>query len=356
MSSLFIIWSVSSFVLDVPSGAWADLVDRRRLLLLSAVLLVAAFTAWTVAPGYPGFAAGFVLWGASSALMSGTFEALLYDELVEAGDVSGYGRLVAWTESAHLVATLAGAAAGGVLLALGGARLVGWVSVAMAVVHVLAVLRLPGASKVAPAGEETVPGRYGAVLREGLREATASVPVRRLLVLVAVTYGMTASDEYLPLVAIEHGTPAQLVPVLVATVLAGELVGTVLAGRSSGLQPRTIGLMVAAAGVLLAAGALVGGWAGFVALAAAFGLIDHAVVVSEARLQHAITGRARATVTSVSGLSVEVVAVGVFAGVAIGSSWLAMTTTVALLGLPLLTVGAVARWRWSSTTTADRTG
>jgi len=65
----------------VPSGAWADVVDRRRLLVLSAVLLAAAFVVWTLVPGYAGFAIGFALWGLSSAIESGTFESLLYDEL-----------------------------------------------------------------------------------------------------------------------------------------------------------------------------------------------------------------------------------------------------------------------------------
>jgi len=31
ISLLFIIWSVTSFVCEVPSGAWADTFDRRRL-------------------------------------------------------------------------------------------------------------------------------------------------------------------------------------------------------------------------------------------------------------------------------------------------------------------------------------
>ena len=73
ISLLFIIWSLTSFLCEVPSGAWADTFDRRRLLVLSAVIYGA------------GFALGFVLWGLSSALMSGTFESMVYDELVERG-------------------------------------------------------------------------------------------------------------------------------------------------------------------------------------------------------------------------------------------------------------------------------
>lgn len=77
VSSLFIIWSLTSFLFEVPSGAWADTVDRRLLLVISAGSYAVAFSAWMLVPTYLGFATGFVLWGLSSAIMSGTFEALL---------------------------------------------------------------------------------------------------------------------------------------------------------------------------------------------------------------------------------------------------------------------------------------
>ena len=46
VSSLFVIWSVSSMVLEVPSGAWADATSRRRLLVIGPLLTSAAFALW----------------------------------------------------------------------------------------------------------------------------------------------------------------------------------------------------------------------------------------------------------------------------------------------------------------------
>jgi len=74
ISLLFIIWSLTSFVCEVPSGAWADTFDRRRLLVLSAAIYAVGFGSWTVWQSFAGFAFGFVCWGFSSALMSGTFD------------------------------------------------------------------------------------------------------------------------------------------------------------------------------------------------------------------------------------------------------------------------------------------
>ncbi len=79
------VWSATTFLLEVPSGAWADVVSRRLLLALSAAVNGVGYALWVAVPGYAGFLAGFVLWGLSSALASGTFEAFTYDELDAAG-------------------------------------------------------------------------------------------------------------------------------------------------------------------------------------------------------------------------------------------------------------------------------
>ena len=78
---LFVIWSTTAFVLEVPSGAWADTYSRRKLLVLGALISALGYAAWITVPSFAGFALGFVLWGMSSALISGTFEAFVYDEL-----------------------------------------------------------------------------------------------------------------------------------------------------------------------------------------------------------------------------------------------------------------------------------
>jgi MFS family permease len=63
ISTLFVIWSATGFVIEVPSGAWADSYSRRKLLMLGAFLSALGYTAWIVLPTYAGFALGFVLWG-----------------------------------------------------------------------------------------------------------------------------------------------------------------------------------------------------------------------------------------------------------------------------------------------------
>jgi MFS family permease len=342
---------VTSFLCEVPSGAWADTVDRRRLLVLSAGVYALGFGAWMLVPSYAGFAAGFVLWGLSSAIMSGTFESLLYDDLAARGAEHAYPRLVGWAHSAAMTANLLASVAAGPLFAWGGYPLVGWASVGTAGVQALLAATLPVAvhrpahpGRVA-AATEAMTVRYLRMLRAGLAEASRAVDVRRAVVLSALVVGASAYDEYFPLVARDHQVATSTVPWLVGLVVLGQVVGTALAGRTAGMSRRAMGRLLVAAAALISLGVLVDPFAGFPLVAVGYGLLNNAMVVSQAWVQRVITGPARATVTSVAGLGTEVVALGVYLGFAATSGALSVPLQVAALGVPLALVGLLPRRR-----------
>ena len=353
LSLLFVIWSVTSFALEVPSGAWADTVDRRVLLVLSALVYAAAFGTWMVWPSFAGYAAGFVLWGLSSALMSGTFESLLYDELAHRGARAAYPTVLGWARSTAMVANLAASGLAVLLLHAGGYALMGWASVGIALAQAGLAATLPvsrearrpdGGGGALEEAEESA-SRYLSMLRAGLTESRHHPRVRRVLLLAGTMVGLTAYDEYFPLVARGHDVPTATVPVLVAITVLGQVVGTALAGPAARLSRGWVALAVATGGVLVSAGALLTPYAGFGAIGLGYGLLNNAMLVGEARLQDAITGPARATVTSVLGVLEELVALAVYAAFALGSRWLGFPDLVALLGIPVLLLAlAVARW------------
>lgn len=356
ISLLFIIWSLTSFVCEVPSGAWADTFDRRHLLVISAAVYGAGFASWMVWQTFAGFALGFVGWGLSSALMSGTFESLVYDELVERGAREQYAGLIGWAQSTALVANLTASAAAAGLFHVGGYALVGWTSVAIAGVQGVLAATLPVSERArhaphpphaesAVAGTEHAASRYVAMLRAGLSEARHHPDVRRVLLLASAMVAMTTYDEYFPLVARDHDVSTTVVPILMAVTVVGQAIGTALVGRTGRARGRTVAMMLATGACLISVGALVTPYVGFVAIAAGYGLCNNAMVVGETRLQDMITGPARATVTSVLGVLEEVGAIALFACFAIGSRALGFPELVALLALPAVLVAlAVARW------------
>jgi MFS family permease len=351
ISVLLIIWSATSFVLEVPSGAWADAFDRRHLLVASAFVYAAGFTTWMAWPTFPGFALGFVLWGVSSSLMSGTFESLVYDELVERGASDAYPSLVGWAYSTALVANLAATLLAAPLLALGGYPFVGWASVAICGVQAALAATLPVSEQArrptrdSPIAEtERAASRYVAMLRAGLAESRHHPDVRRILLLTAAMVGLTAYDEYFPLVARAHGVTTADIPLLLAITVGGQAIGTALVGRTARLTAPAVGGLLAVGALLVSLGALVTPYVGFVAIGVGYGALNNAMLVGETRLQDAITGPARATVTSVLGFLEEVVALSVYAAFALGSHVLGFPALVALLAVPVLVVAAaVAR-------------
>lgn len=125
ISSLFVIWSVTTFALELPSGLWADVFSRRSLLAASPLLAGAGFGLWVLFPSYPAFAAGFVLWGAGSALRSGTVQALVYEELRRVGAARSYARLAGRSEAVGLLGVVAASAVAAPVLAAGGYRAAG---------------------------------------------------------------------------------------------------------------------------------------------------------------------------------------------------------------------------------------
>jgi hypothetical protein len=341
ISSLFVIWSVVGFTLEIPSGAWAEAYSRRRLVAIAAVLQAAGFALWTFFPSYPAFAAGFVLWGASTAMTSGSVEALVYDELAAAGATDRYVHTVGLAQTTALIAELAAMVLATPAFLLGGYALVGAASILVSLAVVPVALSFPEAR---PATTTRSNG-YAETLRAGLAEVRANRTVSRAVLLYAVVTGMGAIDEYLPILAREMGASTALVPLLFVLPVAAMATASALAGRWAHLSAARLAAAVAVGGVLLAAGATAGHPAGMVAVALSFAALELFDILTEARIQDAIAGPARATVLSVAGFGQEVVALVVYAGFAFGSAVLPVPALLALVGVPLVLSGGLTR-RW----------
>ncbi|GGV38568.1 MFS transporter [Actinomadura cremea] len=332
ISSLFVIWSVTTFLLELPSGLWADVFSRRLLLVIAPLLAGAGFGLWAFVPSYPAFAAGFVLWGVGSALRSGTLQALVYEELDRVGASGSYARLIGRSEAVSLLAVVAASGSAAPLLAVGGYRALGVVSVVVCVLGAVAGWSLPE-SRGGGEGD----GSFVGVVREGWRQVRGVPGVGGAVVLSVVLMGVTSLDEYVPLVVRGTGVAAVWVPLLVLVVTVGDAVGGWSAGRGEGRLPVVLGV----GAVCLAVGSLGGSPVGLVLVAVAFGVFRWAMAAADARLQERISDGARATVTSLAGFGSEVVAVLAFAGWALGSRWAGAGVLLGLAAVPYLVVAVV---------------
>lgn len=93
-------WAAAIVTLEVPSGALADIVGRRNLVVAAAVIMVVEILLLCVAPQNGGwwlfsvFLVNRILSGAAEASASGADEALAYDALKQEGDQQDWGRVL----------------------------------------------------------------------------------------------------------------------------------------------------------------------------------------------------------------------------------------------------------------------
>ncbi|MET8552744.1 MFS transporter [Micromonospora zamorensis] len=387
ISSLFVIWSAAGILFEVPSGAWADVVSRRLLLCLAPLVTAAGFALWVLLPSYPAFAVGFLLWGAGGALVSGALEALVWTELDRLGAVGRYARVLGRARTAGVLGVVVSGVLAGPVLAGGGYPAVGAASVLACLLATIVAARFPehrppaaapalvnapvpagvpvpasghdptaavrsvaaatpgdrepGGSPSAVADDEGDLGWWG-TLRAGVRQVRTRPPVRSAVLLVAVVAAdWGALDEYAPLLALDTGVRAEVVPLLLLLLWAGVTIGGLLAGVGERLDRRGYAALLGLVGVGLAGGALTGRPAGFVLLALGFGAAQLATVLADARLQARITGTSRATVTSLAGMATDLLIIGTYTGYGLLATVVGNAVAFAVTAGPYLVVGLV---------------
>ncbi|MEU1918081.1 MFS transporter [Streptomyces massasporeus] len=343
ISSLFALWSITGVVIEVPSGAWADAMSRRRLLWIGPLLTAAGFALWVVVPSYGAFAAGFVLWGAGGALGSGSLEALVYDELDRLGAADRYARVMGRARAARLLGTVAATGLAGPVVARGGYEAVGAASFLACVLTAFTATRFPE-HRVRP---ESTGDTWATTLRTGLAEARGNRAVRGALLLVpAVAAVWGALDEYTPLLIRDLGVAEATVPYLVMLIWAGVTLGSLLTGPAERLGTTGLAVLLAGAALALAVGALARSLTGVVLVSLAFAGFQLAEVLADVRLQHRIDESRRATLTSVASLGAELATVATFGVYALLGTDMAHSTVFAVLAIPyLVTALALARTR-----------
>ncbi|MCW1884332.1 MFS transporter [Luteolibacter flavescens] len=118
---LNLVWALAIFVLEVPSGALADTLGRKKLVVFASMLMVVEMAILLLAPKDGGtllFALCILnrlLSGTSEAAASGADEALAYDSLPEEGRESAWDEVMGAAMRWRAVGLLLAMALGGLL-------------------------------------------------------------------------------------------------------------------------------------------------------------------------------------------------------------------------------------------------
>ncbi len=106
------VYSVSIVALEIPSGYFADVIGRKRTLILGTVLGALGYTIYSFSYGFLGFLAAELVLGFGQSFISGADSAMLYDSLLDAKKQNEYikyeGRMVSIGNIAEASAGIAG--------------------------------------------------------------------------------------------------------------------------------------------------------------------------------------------------------------------------------------------------------
>lgn len=163
------IYHATSIVCEIPSGAVADLLGRKRCMILSNICIAVSCVIMLFSKSFGCFAVSFVVQALGNNLNSGSEEALVYDSMKCLGQeehyMGVYGRINVLIEVAQGLATVAG----GVLAEFSYF----WCYAACVVIAVLALLPVLWMAEPPQCGEAAD------TAGEGVEDAAEGTPAQR---------------------------------------------------------------------------------------------------------------------------------------------------------------------------------
>ncbi|MEJ2249600.1 MAG: MFS transporter [Candidatus Lokiarchaeota archaeon] len=96
-------FTIMILIFEIPCGAIADYISRKSSLILGAVANISAAIVYGMIPNIGLFIIGETLWAFSSALISGTDQAFLYDSLRKLNRDSEISKIMARRRSFFLI-------------------------------------------------------------------------------------------------------------------------------------------------------------------------------------------------------------------------------------------------------------
>jgi MFS family permease len=338
ISLLLAIWSIIILIIEIPSGALADKYSRRNLLGIAQAIRAIGYVVWIFWPTFEGFLLGLALWGVGRSLTSGTFEALVYDELKAIGKEEKYIKVIGRTESFAMFFGIGATLLAAPVFAQLGYEGILWGSVVAVICAGLIALTLPNKTRQ----QEVEPVAYTMIIRQAIKEVSQNNALLKIIIFGVFTGVLfRIFDEYASLIIKAGDVATVYVPIVSAMVFLPLIVMDFFAYKFEKMRQISFMILLVVAGLSLVLTGKYLGWGGLVAFAAFLLLIKVSITIFGAKVQHAIKGRTRATITSINGFGVEVSAVVGFLlfGLLVQSG--SMASALMIIGFVIAAMGSM---------------
>jgi MFS family permease len=240
-------------LLEIPSGILADRWSRRGVLVIGNIGAMASVLVGGLATNVVTYVVAALLLGVYFAMQSGTFEAVVYDTILEeTGSSDRFEQLLGRIRFAESASFALSAIAGGLLAAATTLRVAYFATLPFLVLSTVCLLAFREPRLHETGETRTVREHVGVTVRT-LRRDRRLVPIVALLVLTAVL--TLAMFEFGPLWLVDAGTGAGSFGPAWAVLMASLGIGGLLAGRfrldTRRMTAGVMGLLVTASAVLV---------------------------------------------------------------------------------------------------------
>lgn len=308
LSILLAVWSATSFLFEIPSGVLADKYSRKMILVIGQIIRALGYFSWLQMPSSWAPLIGFALWGVGSACISGTLEALIYDELKQKQRERKFTKILGHMHGFEFAAILL---VGFIVFYIAqlGYSFILILSILAACIAALFALSLPNAPPV----ESTHETEYWQLLKKSVQLVLKKRILLHIIILISLSMTLGgALDEYWPVFCRMSGLTENQIGLFFAAMSLLQLVASLAAHRCETWSNSIFYIFFILNGILLATAAL---WLKpfsvllLLLFSFLFKIID---VVFESKLHHQIPSETRATVASVKGFSVEVTSIFIY--------------------------------------------
>jgi len=333
ISLLISIWSATQMICEVPFGVMADMYPRRNVLILAILVFIAGMFMW-LKGGFIFYALGFVFWGMKNALMSGTMEAFVYDELKMYGSESGYEKVNGGADSIFWIGITLSTILGGIVANISYNYVI-WATILTAIISAVPLLLLKPAQII----KSTRESKYLATLKSAFYEMKSNKILLRLTVIFCLLFALYgAADEFWPLIY----KSLNFSPTTIGIILAAGYGIFALAGNTLHLYKNKETLLLIASALLFIFAGVLNLQISIPIIFLGLYFIKVAHLKFDATFQHTIETGERATVSSLKSLVFEIIYMIFVLTFGAISNRFGLIWVVTMLGILLLGLGVAS--------------
>jgi predicted MFS family arabinose efflux permease len=234
-------------LLDLISGILADRWSRKGILLLASVASMLNALLGGLSHDVPTYLISTLFFGVEVALVSGTYESILYDTLLEhSGHSHSFEQRLGQLKLLNSAALIIGALAGGLVATLLSPRLAYFATIPLVAISLGALLPFKEPHLHHAEGHTSLSGHLRAISQTLFQPGKT---LRIVTVLLATSLLLSVIFEFGPLWQLALAAPVELYGLANAAVLAAGGVGSWLSARLTLAKPAAF---VGVAGLLVA--------------------------------------------------------------------------------------------------------